>query len=347
MNSNKAEKNVLQRFFIAILAVVMALGLTSVFSATQDAYADSDDPNLIIADGTNYSNFVDAGDTVSLAVVPANSSYAPTGLTSTVDGVNFTWTSADPSVTISNVHGTSGTVNGSPFNVAAADITVSPTATGGPVNVHVTNNNTGAPATAQIDLTVVVEPATPEDSVSVDVWVSARTANGAPRNATVTTSSPVAAYAPADPSGSNTATFLTAGVGQAAQNYATPTSALGAIKNTGLLANPSRHIAADPDFNIPSNPTQQDYGIVYGLKLYYWTIIPPFRQTFDVNTPFPNPDPYYGWQYRVYDSNDSLIADSQFLGASVYKLQGGETIWWQYGPWNVNFPASLPSTPPV
>ncbi len=82
--------------------------------------------------------------------------------------------------------------------------------------------------------------------------------------------------------------------------------------------------------NLPGNAaklkaTDISYGYINGL-------------TFEVNgieTAYTNYTAddftYYGWQYRVYDSNGNMLPASEFIGADDFGIDNNYTVVWKFG----------------
>jgi hypothetical protein len=330
MNIIATKSTAIRRILAVMLATIMALFLSMglSFIRANNAYAASSAPNLTIIGATQYNTFLHPGESTILTVVPADVNYLPdgVGLSYLQDGFDFTWTSSNAAVTVGSPYGVSVSSGGSTYYAAAAEVTVAQNTTyGGPVNIHITNNTANAPSTAQIDLTIVIEPTSPASAITVQVRVSALDTytelgdNYSAENPAVRSIVPASA--------SNVLTGAT-GV---AQNYHTPESALVQDIQNPLVSpdDYNRYIAA---IDWPAN----SYAYVNGISLYD-------EDENQIDIPAGTGAANYGWLYRVYDSTGVMRTDfdASLYGASIYPLNAGDIIYWQYGPYGITFPSTV------
>lgn len=157
------KKNLFKR----IASVAMAGALT--LSMALPVSAASDDPNLVVEANTKYSTQVEAGKSVTLALMPGDDFYQRSGFDSAEDAANGlevqSVTIGEDKLTGIYEYGSMVTTDYSGEETYAGTVKVTG-AVGeyGPASLHIVNRHNDA---AAIDMTVYVEAAETQDAVKV------------------------------------------------------------------------------------------------------------------------------------------------------------------------------------
>lgn len=286
------KKNLFKRIASVAMAGVLTLSMALPVSAA------SDDPNLVVEANTKYSTQIEAGKSVTLALMPGDDFYQRSGFDSAEDAANGlevqSVTIGEDKLTGIYEYGSMVTTDYSGEETYAGTVKVTG-AVGeyGPASLHIVNRHNDA---AAIDMTVYVEAAETQDAVKVskvsvaDVsgsgLIEKETSGLSVAAATTTTENP---YYNAEGS---------------AQSYPTVGDALySMVKANGM--------SFTQNGGYVDSITTSDGTKIAAYSSEDWTS-------------------YYGWNYCVY-RNGVKVSDGDILSASVLEVKPGDNVYWAFG----------------
>ncbi len=288
---NKTMRN----FFKKAASVALAGAL--VLSMEMPAKAANTDPNLTVEPNTQFSTQIEADESVTLGIMPANSYYYRTGFEAAeaaasglkVDSI----TVGSDKITGSYTYGSLATTDKDGNATWAGTITVTG-ATGqyGPASLHIINNNN---ASAAIDMTVYVEAATTQNAVTV----ASVEAVDLRDEATVYEYNENLSVSAAEAKSDNPFKDSDG----AAQTYPTAGDALYSLAEANGLS------------FVQAEGYVQSLTDSYGVELSWYT-----------STDWT----YYGWNYCVIRGGEKVAA-GDVVSASVLDIKAGDAVYWAFG----------------
>lgn len=288
---SKNIKNLLKR--VASVTLVGAL----VLSTGIPAKAANADPNLVVEANTKYSTQIEAGKSVTLGLMPADSYYYRTGFESAeaaasglkVDSI----TTGSSNITGAYSYGSMKTTDKNGEDTWAGTVTVTG-ATGqyGPTSLHIINTNN---TSAYIDMTVYVEAAETQDAVTIGMIDAVDLRD----EGTTYEYGEGLTVAAAETDSAN----LFKGSEGAAQSYPTAADAFYSL------------VAAN--------------GLSFAQKEGYVESLTDSNGT-ELTEYITSDWSYYGWNYCV--RRDGVeVAEGSIVSAAVLEVKDGDNVHWAFG----------------
>lgn len=288
---NKTMRN----FFKKAASVVLAGAL--VLSMGIPAKAANADPNLVVEVNTKYSTQIEAGKSVTLGLMPADSYYYRTGFESAeaaasglkVDSI----TAGSDKITGVYSYGSMETTDKNGDATWAGTVTVTGAAGKyGPTSLHIVNNNN---TSAYIDMTVYVEAAQTQDAVTIGMIDAVDLRD----EGTTYEYGEGLTVAAAETDSAN----LFKGSDGAAQSYPTAADAFYSL------------VAAN--------------GLSFTQKEGYVESLTDSNGT-NLTEYITNDWNYYGWNYCV-RRDGAEVAEGSIVSAAILEVQDGDNVHWAFG----------------
>lgn len=288
---SKNIKNLLKR----VTSVAMAGAL--VLSMGIPAKAANADPNLVVEANTKYSTQIEAGKSVTLGLMPADSYYYRTGFESAeaaatglkVDSISV----GSDKITGVYSYGSMETTDKNGDATWAGTVTVTG-AEGqhGPTSLHIINNNN---TSAYIDMTVYVEAAETQDDVTVASVEAVDLRDGG-------TTYEYGEGLTVEAAVKESANPFKGSIG-AAQSYPTAGDALYSLAAANGLS--FAHNEGYVETLTDSNGTE-----LHWYMTEDWT--------------------NYGWNYCVVRDGEKVV-EGEIVSASVLEVKDGDAVYWAFG----------------
>lgn len=272
------------------------LAVIMMFAMSSVAFAADNDPNMTSFDGTFSTTLTPSASaqTVDFIAVPADAYYQATYFSTEQAAANVQWSVLDAGLTGVTVSGYAIPLDEGQY-LAAATVTVPQTilADGSKMVGTVSIKAVNPVNNSYVNFTVVVN-----DQKADVTGVTYKFYNGNTELLTLNA--------------------LTVSSNDYQSGILFPTALDGVLK-----------VWTDTN-NLPGNvaklkATDISYGYINSLTFEINGVEMPYTNYTDDDFT------YYGWQYRVYDSNGNMLPASEFIGADDFGIDNNYTVVWRFG----------------